>query len=436
VRFQPLALLLLAAPLAAQEPVPALLSAFDRLAARPLWAGFAPATTPLAIYDGRRTWLVRHPSPPTDFTPSGDIPGASVMPGLYAEVRANTHSDIGSVETATLLWPDRVADPARLAATLIHEAFHVYQAKAHPGWYGNEAAFFTYPVTDSAAQRLQRLETEAFRRALLPKAPHACWASRAMALRSERARVVGAEAMAYERGNELNEGIATWIEWRAGDAPPDSLVPEAGFAPDGVRLRAYAVGPAQAFLLDRLRPGWPSELNTDSTLTLDSLLTRATAPISCRADFTRRESDSVAALARRETAGVLEKRAGLRREFLARTGWQLLIQLPPDSPLWPEQFDPWNVTPLPDGEVLHQRHVRLNGKHGRIDVLDQWALTSPAGAHPLFNGIRRVLITGLPEPPVLTLHGDTVVVGVPGVEGRLTGLAIDTVDHTMMVGPH
>lgn len=429
------ALSLLATRLAAQQPVADVLSAYDRMAGQPLWTGFSPATTPLAIYNGQRTWLIRHPAPPAGFVPSPEIPGASVLPGQYSEVRANTHSDIGGIQTATLLWPDKVVDPTRLAATMIHEAFHVYQARAHPGWFGNEATLFTYPVTDSAAQRLQRLETEAFRRALLPKAPLACWASRAVSLREARLRLVGADAMAYERGNDLNEGLATWIEWRARNAPLDSLIPQAGFAPDGVRLRAYAVGPAQAFLLDRLRPGWPAELNADSTLTLDLLLARATAPISCRADFTRRESDSVAALARRETSEVLGRRDGLRREFLARTGWQLLIELPTDSPLWPERFDPWNVTPLPDGEVLHQRHVRLSGAHGRIDVLDRWALTSPAGAHPLFNGIRRILLTGLKEPPALLSRGDTVVVSGPGLDARLTGLAVDTTGTRISLRP-
>jgi hypothetical protein len=417
---------LLAAPLAAQQPVASLLAEYDRMANRPLWAGFTPATTPLAIYDGQRTWLIRHPHPPAEFAPSGKLTGASVMTGQYAEVRANTHTEIGGLPTATLLWPDKGIDPARLAATMIHEAFHVFQAKAHPGWFGNEATLFTYPVTDSAAQRLQRLETEAFRRALLPRAPLACWASRALALRSERARLIGTEAIAYERGNDLNEGLATWIEWRAGDRPIDSLIRSSGFAPDGVRLRAYAVGPAQAFLLDRLHPGWPAELSADTTLTLDSLLARATAPISCRADFTRREVDSVSMLAGQETAQVLGRRAELREEFLARQGWQLVIEVSGKAPLWPEQFDPWNVVPLANGEILHQRHLRLGGDHGRIDLLDHWAITSAAGAHPLFNGIRRVLVAGLATAPVLTSRGDSVFVSGNGLDGRFTGMAVDT----------
>ncbi len=429
-------LVLLASPLAGQHPVAALVTEFDRIAARPLWPGFSPATTPLAIYDGERTWLLRHPTLPAGFAPSTELPGASVMQGQHAEVRANTHIQLDGVPTATLLWPTGRTDLTRLAATLLHETFHVYQAQAHPGWFGNEATLFTYPVTDSAAQALQRLETEALRRALAPGGDRqACWASRAMVLRDERARLVGSEAMAYERGNDLNEGLATWIEWRASGAPLDSLIPSAGFGSDAVRLRTYAVGPAQAFLLDRLRAGWTGELIADSTLTLDALLARATAPISCRAEFTGGERDSVAALAGRETARVLGHRAKLRRDFLDRAGWQLLIELPVTSPLWPEQFDPWNLTPLAGGEVLHQRHLRLGGERGRIDVLDQWALTSPAGAHPLFNGIRQVLLAGLAERPTITTRGDSLVVEGPGFQGRFTRMAFDVEGQRVTLHP-
>ncbi len=420
------ALLLLARPLAAQEPVPALLTAFDRMAARPLWPGFTPASTPLAIYDGQRTWLIRHPAPPAEFATVDGAPDTRVMAGRYPEVSANTHAMIGGVPTATLFLPEHPSDPRHLAATLLHEVFHVYQSQAHPGWFGNEATLFTYPVTDSAAQQLQRLETEAFRRALLAHSALGCWASRAMTLREARAARVGAEAIAYERGNDLNEGLATWIGWRGAGDQPDSLVPSKGFAPDGVRLRAYAVGPAQAAVLDRLRPAWQAELSADTTLTLDALLGRATASLSCRADFTRREVDSVGALAGEETGQVLGKRAALRTEFLARQGWQVLIEVPVTAPFWPEQFDPWNVVPLADGEILHQRHVRLGGNHGRIDVLGHWALTSAAGAHPLFNGLRRVLLAGLAAAPSVTQRGDSLLVAGEGIDGHFKGMTVDT----------
>ncbi|MEO8633693.1 MAG: hypothetical protein ABI587_00310 [Gemmatimonadales bacterium] len=427
--------LLLIAPLAAQGPVSDLRIEYDRMAIRPLWPGFSPESTALAIYDGHSTWLFRHPAPPAGFVRDVEMPDTYVMSGRHTDVRANTHVELGGVPTATLLLPDHPVSLTRLAAVLIHEAFHVYQARIHPTWYGNEATLFTYPVTDSAAQQLQRLETDAFRRALLPTGQASCWASRAMALRQARVRRISAEAMSYERGNDLNEGLATYVEWRASGAPLDSLIPPDGFAPDAMRLRAYAVGPAQAFLLDHLQADWIGALTRDSMLTLDALLGRAVAPISCRADFTTHEIDSTGALAGRESAGVLTARAELRRSFLARPGWTLVILLPDATPLWPERFDPLNLTPLADGEVLHQRHLRLSGERGRLEIQDQWALTVPAGAHPLFNGVRSVLMAGLAEHPTLTITPDSLLVRGPGIEGAFTGMTVVEAGQQVTVRP-
>lgn len=425
MRSLPIALLLLTTPLLGQRPVARLLTEYDRMAAREWWPGFTPQSIPLAIYDGERTWLVRHPAPPDEFRPSSDLAGVWVMDGQHAAVRGNTRATIAGAETATLLWPAGTLDPLRLAGTLLHEAFHVHQGKARPTWFGNEAVFFTYPVTDAAAQGLQRLETEALRRALTRPGMSVCWSSRALAIREERAALIGPEAIGYERGNDLNEGLATWVQWHATGAPLDSLIPVAGFGPGDVRLRAYAVGPAQAALLERHLPGWPGTLLADSTLTVDRLLGRTLEARSCRADFTPRERDSVTALAGRETAAITGERAAAREGFLARSGWTLTITLPQAQPLWPERFDPWNLTPLAAGEALHLRHLKLSGDRGRMEVLDRAALTRPAGAHPLFNGLREVVVTGLPDRPSIVTRGDTLVVNAPGVTGSFTGLVLE-----------
>ena len=44
----------------------AVVAALDRFAETPLWPGFEPSEYPLAIYDGERTLLMRHPSPPEE----------------------------------------------------------------------------------------------------------------------------------------------------------------------------------------------------------------------------------------------------------------------------------------------------------------------------------------------------------------------------------
>jgi|GEM_PF-6793990 len=114
-------------------PVPvsaaAVFAEFDRISALSLWPHFEPKKIPLAIYDGERTFLVRHPSPPSGFVKQGEV---WVYPGQHPAMRANTHVDLGGVPTATLLLdPGGHGDARGWAATMTHECFHVFQAERH-----------------------------------------------------------------------------------------------------------------------------------------------------------------------------------------------------------------------------------------------------------------------------------------------------------------
>lgn len=436
--MRPLWLLLAVVPAAleAQTGIRDLVAEFDRLAARPLWPGFVPARTPLAISDGDSTWLIRHPAPPAEFVPVAGWPNASVSAGLYPAVRANTHAEIGGTMSATLLLSGRRRPPrgwTRIAGTLIHEAFHVYQSRYHPGWFGNEGVFFTYPVLDTAVQRLQRLETESWRRATLGRARVLCWAKQALRLRHERFARLTPDAVAYERGNELNEGLATWVETKATRAPAESLVPREGFPPVGVRLRAYAVGPVLPYLLDRYAPGWPARLNADTTATLDQLLAGALPSSRCLVGFSDVEQDSVAALANRDAQAVVSSRDSARREFFDRPGWSIVIEALPDAPLWPQGFDPWNVIPLDQKATLHRRWMKLGNEAGFIEALNRSVVTFSAGQHPLFNGVARMVVAGLDSLPSITQDSGATRIDGVGLSGRLQNARADTVGQVITV---
>lgn len=434
--MRPLGVLLLALPctLESQTPVQSLVSEFDRLAALPLWPGFAPAATPLAIYDGDSTWLIRHPAPPQEFEPVPRWSNARVSAGQHAAVRANTNVKIGEVPTATMLLPKSSGSRnwTRLAGTLIHETFHVYQAR-FPRWSGNEVEFFTYPVSDTTLQRLQRLESEAWRRATLGGKPQSCWAREALRIRRERFAGLSPGAVGYERGNELNESLATWVETKATRAPVESLVPAAGFAPDGVRLRAYSVGPVLAYLLDRYAPGWPARLEADTMAYLDGLLEPALRQRRCDRRFTRSEIDSVASLAAREITVLVSARETARREFTERPGWTVTIDAAPNAPLWPQGFDPWNITPLDSHATLHQRWLKLGNEAGQIEVLNRTALTIGGGEHPLFTGVVRLVMTGLDSLPAIRADSLTTVVEAPGLAGRFKRVTVDTVGRAVRI---
>jgi hypothetical protein len=418
--------ILLGLPILAEGAEPAkpmaaaVLAELERMAELPLWPGFDPKRIPLAIYDGERTVLVRHPSPPDGFKQEG---GLWVYAGQHPEMRANTSTDLGGVSTATLLLdPQRGRDARQWASVLVHETFHVFQRQRHPSWSGNEAELFTYPLDHAGRLAARRLESDAFRHALAAKdlKDVVCWSGKALELRRQRYASLPAGSVAYERGTELNEGLAAFIENLAlGDADGPDL-PADEYPAAEVRSRAYAIGAAQAALLDRLDPGWRKALEEGQGASLDELLAKALSgkPGSTCA-FSSEESSAAEARAREDVARLSQEKQRLREAFLGRPGWK--IEFVSAQPLWPQGFDPLNVTSLGKGEILHRRWVKLGNERGTVEVLDRESLSEGAGEHPLFNGLRKLTIPGLPEEPGLRREGDWLVIASGGVTARLKG---------------
>ncbi len=394
--------------LVAAPTVPTVHQAFERMAAQPLWPGFDARTIPVAVYDGKDTWLFGHPHPPAGFR------GEPLrFTGRHDAIRANTGTDLAGVPTATADLSASRAGTNERAALLIHEAFHVYARKAHPRWSANEADLFTYPVEDAEALALRRLETRSLVRALAATDSAKAWALSALAARSRRFERLPREAAAYERGTELNEGLAQYVERRALAAPAALRADD--FAPEAVRERGYASGEAFAQLLDRLAPGWQAKFDTTS---LDETL-RLELGSDPRAAWTSRDSLAEHARARTDIARLRAALARRREEFLAAPGDRIEI-VAGAEPLWPQAFDPLNVARLDSSTVLHTRWIKLGNGKGSIEVLGRPALTEAAGAHPLFQGVRRVIVTGLASPSLGDSAG-TVTVRAEGVHGTLVG---------------
>ena len=87
----------------------------ERQGAKPLWPGFRPVETPYALFDGKRTYLFGHPSPPPGFTRGeGSV---RVMEGRHPEVTSNSSAKIGGVVTATAVFAGaKPPDPTTAAA--------------------------------------------------------------------------------------------------------------------------------------------------------------------------------------------------------------------------------------------------------------------------------------------------------------------------------
>ncbi len=414
-RFLQTFLLFLPVPVAAQAPDPyAILKTLERVDGPSLWPHFRTDAIPVAIYDGTQVLLYRHPAPPEGFSPEPGHSGVFVRPGPHPAVRANSSALLADVPTATLMldgpFPDR--DAGTLTGLAVHEMFHVFQRNRHPGWAANEADLFTYPVDDPPGYLLRRMETEVLRRALLAEAPDTgrCWARAALDLRGERFARLGPAYAAYERGTELTEGLALYVETQATPRADPPAFPAAGFAPEDVRARAYVSGLALARLLDREAPGWQARLEAADTLSLDALLASALAswrgapcPFSPgdRTRFVAETDEAMADLSRRL--------AGLLRRFEEQPGWRIILDVPETAPLWPQAFDPLNVQRVPGG-LLHTRMLRLDNDLGTFDMLAGTAFTEAVGDHPLFTGVRRVVVTGLGAAPEITWEAGKVSV--------------------------
>jgi hypothetical protein len=341
---------------------------------------------------------------------------------------------IGGVQTATLMPPSATTPLRNRAGVLIHEAFHVFQRAHHKAWSANEAELFTYPFSDTAQITLQREELEALRRALVARRrAGACWAKLAMDARARRLGILPPGAAQFERVTELNEGLATYVEKRAVGVADRNLLSETRFAPDMVRARAYQSGVAIARLLDRYSPSWRSILESNDSTALDVLLTNAlTAAPRSSCSFSAAERANLRSESATDVAALVTRRSEARRNFIDKDGWSLSI-VSQTSPLFPQGFDPLNVQVVTPGEVLHTRFVKLGNEAGSIQVLGRASLTEAAGAHPLFNGVRRLTVTGLAAPPDVSARGDTVTVSAEGISGEFRGAAISREDRKVVV---
>ncbi len=424
---------------AATQPAPdvfAFVRALDEAAARGVWPGFSPSGIPVALFDGEHTILLRHPSPPPEFSPMPARPGVLIAKGRHPAVTGNSTREIGGVRTATVIaTPAQAVERTMLA--VVEEVFHVFWLARHPSFRPNEMARYAYPLDDP--ENLGRLlaEEEALARALEAQRidDAAGWAADALAIRRERAPRLAEDVRAYETSLEMMEGAANYVA-RVSMGEPTSRTVQRLRAPrpaEDVRWRFYDTGAALCLLLDWLSPGWQARSDREPALTIVELMDEALrGRQAAAAAFSKADTEGFLARAADSIADLGARRQRLRAELLERQGTRLVIEVMPGAePFRVQRFDPINLMVLDAGAIAHANYLTLSVPQGNVELTNPGfvrgtfggtaSVTEAAGPHPLSDGIRRLTIAGIQGAPKVGGDAGTVTVEAPGVRLTLRG---------------
>jgi hypothetical protein len=278
---------------------------------------------------------------------------------------------MGGTSTATVLAELGSERDVRIfGGVAIHETFHVFQKERYPEWSANEVDLMVYPIEDASLLALRRMETEALRRALTSDeggSRPVCWANAASGWRAERYSRLAAPFVEYERGAELLEGMARYVQNKSlGSGHSD--IPDNGFPAADVRARQYVIGEAVAVLLDRFAPDWTDSVHANGVVSLDSILTDALARFGNRTcELTDDEQSDLEKRAKGDVRAYVAFREAEETRFRNQVGWTLVIVAADSAPLWPQGFDPLNVLRTDSSDILHKRWLKAGNDAGTIE---------------------------------------------------------------------
>ena len=271
-----------------------------------LWAGWGEDHLPLLLESDTADFLVGHPAPPEGFeTMAGLTVGGEpvstraghLVPGIGVQ-------PIGDQLGVALLPRDRLQafvdellgsgvvtlDDVQYVRWVAHEAFHVFELRSvggelpRFGFEGSETEMGgVLAETDGFSERLAD-EARLLKRALATQTDAELRAAVDTFLRGreQRRATLPAEIGGFEQAVEWSEGLARYSDVRLLQAAASDYRPSPAFAalgasypepeatwtdavhwlddlssvPGTVRDRYYELGAAQAYLLDRLMPGW------------------------------------------------------------------------------------------------------------------------------------------------------------------------------------
>jgi hypothetical protein len=399
----------------------------DRVEKHSLWPGFYPKEIPTAVFDGVNTYLFRHPSPPDGFEPFEGRDDVYIFGGQYSQVRGNSRVQIGGTWTATCVprTHSRLTGEKyslqNLAGIVIHEQFHVFQRLKHEDWRPNDGYLFNYPMDTPEMLALRRMETEAFRRAVVAQSQRETsdWACEALKWRAARYRLLDDALVQYEGELQRFEGLADYIECVAGGKDLDRIPVDPGFAPGAIRHMGYLIGRWTAAILDALKPGWKEIMELGQAEYLHEILGKALLPSGHTFMFTEEEQESFFKMAKEEVENRGTAVRKLIREFDLQPGFRIEIAAE-NNPLRLRMFFADRTDILSERELLHHFLLMLANEKGFISIRDLKSITKNDGS----SNVTGLTIAGITEKPVIENIDGKIKVSAKGIQAEFSGVEV------------
>jgi hypothetical protein len=213
------------------------------------------------------------------------------------------------------------------------------------------------------------------------------WLKLAIDLRSEKYKAMPASCVSFERGIELMEGTAFYIQDKTSGNDPGKNLPDKIYLPNSIRIRAYLTGSLLCNLLDRSDHDWKNRLNPKEGIYPDVIAQKSLLGDIQPGNFDPGFEAEEKTRAEKAVNAYLDGKLKLIDAFLKKPGYKIILEC--DSrPLWPAGFDPMNMEKISQTELLHKRWLKLEGDRAEMEILGIEALTEGAKDHPLFNGVK------------------------------------------------
>jgi hypothetical protein len=389
-----------------------------RLEILPLWPNFDPRSVPTALFDGKNTYLFNSPRKPEGFRLFGDRTDVLIYDGRHMSVFGNRRMIIQDIWVATSVLQANSTATGRpytlreMAAIIIHEQFHVFQAIRHPDWLPNDAVLLDYPLDTVESLALRKAEVEAFRRAVTAEdaKDSAGWAAEALKIHRERLSGLPAKHALYERELQRLEGTAEYIEYLAGGRGVMDGPRVTERAPRAIRELGYQEGRWIASLLDRLDPGWKDSLEGGEYEYPEYRLEKKVRELAETRSFTADETRGMALEAAESLQKMGEERKALAKNVKATLSNKIEI-VANKRPLRLENFDPFTIEALNEREIVHKQWLVLKNERGGVEVFRQTCLTEINED----SQIVRLVIPGLLSKIRAVRSGNKIIIKMDGI---------------------